>query len=51
MTRCIYLTFLGTPRGALGGIASHGDEAHELDEDLVLVEAGVVRRQRSPPVS
>jgi NADH-quinone oxidoreductase subunit L len=44
MTRCIYLTFLGKPRGASAGEEHvlHGlaAEAHELDEDLVLAEAG-----------
>ncbi len=42
MTRCVYLTFLGKPRGASAGLASHGDEEHELDDDRVLVDAGVV---------
>ena len=46
MTRCIYLTFLGKPRGASAGEEHvlHGlaAEAHELDEDLVLAEAGTV---------
>jgi NADH-quinone oxidoreductase subunit L len=42
MTRCVYLTFLGKPRGAAAGHVVHGDEEHELDEDRVLVDAGVV---------
>jgi NADH-quinone oxidoreductase subunit L len=42
MTRCVYLTFLGTPRGASAGLAAHGDEEHEIDDDRVLVDAGVV---------
>ncbi len=42
MTRCVYLTFLGKPRGASAGLVAHGDEEHELDDDRVLVDAGVV---------
>jgi NADH-quinone oxidoreductase subunit L len=42
MTRCVYLTFLGKPRGASAGLGAHGDEEHELDDDRVLVGAGVV---------
>jgi NADH-quinone oxidoreductase subunit L len=42
MTRCVYLTFLGKPRGAAAGLVTHGDEEHELDDDRVLVDAGVV---------
>ena len=42
MTRCVYLTFLGKPRGASAGLASHGDEEHEIDDDRVLVDAGLV---------
>ena len=42
MTRCVYLTFLGKPRGASAGLAAHGDEEHEIDDDRVLVDAGVV---------
>ena len=42
MTRCVYLTFLGKPRGAAGGHMAHGDEEHEIDDDRVLVDAGVV---------
>jgi NADH-quinone oxidoreductase subunit L len=41
MTRCVYLTFLGKPRGAAAGLVTHGDEEHELDDDRVLVDAGV----------
>ena len=46
MTRCVYLTFLGKPRGAAAGHVVHGDEEHELDEDRVLVDAGVVASRR-----
>jgi NADH-quinone oxidoreductase subunit L len=42
MTRCVYLTFLGKPRGASAGLAAHGDEEHEIDDDRVLVDAGLV---------
>ena len=31
MARCVYLTFLGSPRGAAAGHAIHGDEEHELE--------------------
>jgi NADH-quinone oxidoreductase subunit L len=41
MTRCVYLTFLGQPRGAAAGLVTHADEEHELDDDRVLVDAGV----------
>jgi NADH-quinone oxidoreductase subunit L len=42
MTRCVYLTFLGKPRGAAAGLPAHGDEEHEIDDDRVLVDAGMV---------
>jgi NADH-quinone oxidoreductase subunit L len=52
MTRCVYLTFLGEPRGAAAGELHvlHGlpAEAHELDEDLVLAEAGTVLPEPGP---
>jgi NADH-quinone oxidoreductase subunit L len=41
MTRCVYLTFLGESRGASAGLVAHGDEEHEIDDDRVLVDAGV----------
>jgi NADH:ubiquinone oxidoreductase subunit 5 (subunit L)/multisubunit Na+/H+ antiporter MnhA subunit len=47
MTRCVYLTFLGQPRGASAGLAAHGDEEHEIDDDRVLVDA----RLASPSVA
>jgi NADH-quinone oxidoreductase subunit L len=38
MTRCVYLTFLGQPRGAAAGHVVHGDEEHELEVTRVRAE-------------
>jgi NADH-quinone oxidoreductase subunit L len=38
MARCVYLTFLGEPRGAAAGHMIHGDEEHELEVTRVRAE-------------